>query len=180
MLRDPAIRKLAAEIARRSVLIGRDRHGLLPLSTDQRILVVEQKVKDYNDMDWHSGILYENCLKYCRGAEYLETAYSWDESDRERIFAAAEQADILVVTSYFLRGTLSNRDAISELIRTCGKPVIVVSNTPFEEISIPENAQTVVITFATSPENVKVTAGTLFGTVHPEGSIPVSCGIGSK
>lgn len=58
VLADPAIRTLAQTVARRSVLVARDRAGLLPLPQEKRILVVEQKVKEYNDAAWHSGILY--------------------------------------------------------------------------------------------------------------------------
>lgn len=176
VLRDPALHTLAQQVARSSVLVARDRNNLLPLAPSQRVLVVEQKVKEYNDATWHSGILYEDCLAYSSNVDYLETAYSYDEEDRKRICAAVQDADVVVFTSYFLRGTLSNRDFIAKMIAECGKPVIVVSNTPFEEISVPHNAGSVVITFATSPENIRVTAGTLYGRIHPEGRMPVENG----
>lgn len=57
------MKALAAEIARKSILVARDADKLLPLPTDKKILVVEQKVKEYNDMQWHSGILYEACMR---------------------------------------------------------------------------------------------------------------------
>ena len=44
---------------------------------------------------------------------------------------------------------------------------------PYEEISVPENAKSVIITFATSPDNIEVVAGTLFGEIIPEGVWPV-------
>ena len=56
------------------------------------------------------------------------------------------------------------------------KKVIIVSNTPFEEISVPHNAENVVVTFATSPENIAVTAGVLYGQITPEGRMPVANG----
>lgn len=176
VLNDPAIRTLAQEVARRSVLVARDKAALLPLRPEQNVLVIEQKVKEYNDAAWHSGILYEDCLRYSRNVEYLETAYTYDEEDRIRICAAAEHADVLVFTSYFLRGTLSNREWIERFLAENKKPVVVVSNTPFEEISVPRNAGTVVITFATSPENIRVTAGALYGKITPEGRMPVGNG----
>lgn len=49
----------------------------------------------------------------------------------------------------------------------------MVSNTPYEELTIPKNAENVVVTFATSPENIKVTAGVLFGGIVPEGVWPL-------
>lgn len=108
--------------------------------------------------------------------DYLETAYTYDEEDRRRILAALPGADIIVFTSYFLRGNLSNREFLEQVIAESGKPAVVVSNTPFEEISVPRNAETVIITFATSPENIRVTAGVLFGRITPEGRMPVANG----
>ncbi len=45
-------------------------------------MVIEQKVKEYNDIQWHSGILYEACQSYQEDAAYLETSYTYDETDR--------------------------------------------------------------------------------------------------
>ena len=63
VLEEPSIRELARIAARRSVLIERQEPGVIPIR-GKRVLVVEQKVKEYNDMQWHSGILYEACLAY--------------------------------------------------------------------------------------------------------------------
>ncbi len=176
VIQDKAIVNLAKQAARRSVLVGRDKEGWLPLKKDEKILVVEQKVKAYNSFQWHSGILYENCLKYNPNTVYQETDYTWDEKDQQTVFERADEFDTVVVTNYFIRGKLCNREAIEELIEkasAAGKKVVVVTNTPYEEISIPHNAKCVVITFATSPENIKVTAGALFGEIQPEGVWPV-------
>lgn len=170
---DRAIRRLAKTVARRSVLIGRQEAGALPLKKEEKVLVVEQKVKNYNTMQWHSGILFENCIAYGENTAYLETDYTYDETDRERIRKAAEGFDTIVFTSYFIRGKLSNKEWLEEFISQTDKKVVVVSNTPYEELTIPQNAGNVVVTFATSPENVKVTAGVLFGEITPEGVWPL-------
>lgn len=176
-VRDPAVKALAAEIARKSILVARDADKLLPLPTDKKILVVEQKVKEYNDMQWHSGILYEACMRQSRHVDYQETAYSYDDADKTAIMARARDYDLLVITSYFLRGKLSNREWLEGFLADCKTPAVIVTNTPFEEISIPKNARNVVITFATSPVNVKATAEVLFGKCKAEGKMPVKNGI---
>lgn len=176
-VRDPAVKALAAEIARKSILVARDADKLLPLPTDKKILVVEQKVKEYNDMQWHSGILYEACMRQSRHVDYQETAYSYDDADKTAIMARARDYDLLVITSYFLRGKLSNREWLEGFLADCKTPAVIVTNTPFEEISIPKNARNVVITFATSPANVKATAEVLFGKCEAEGKMPVKNGI---
>jgi len=48
----------------------------------------------------------------------------------------------------------------------------VVTNTPYE-LSIPTAAETVVVTFATSPNNMEITAGTIFGKITPGGKWPL-------
>lgn len=174
------ITELEKTIARRSVLIARCKTDALPLKTSQNILIVEQKVNKHNTMRWHSGILFESCLKYSKNVEYLETDYQYDDTDKERILAkAADKAlDAIIITSYYTRGKLSNREFLERLIESTNIPIIIVSNTPFEEISIPVNANNIIVTFTTAPENIKVVAGVIFGETVPEGVWPLSKKIG--
>lgn len=173
VLNDPAIVSLSKQVAKRSVLVCRDSEKWLPIGQQEKVLVIEQKIKNYNSLQWHSGILFEGCQKYSRHVDYLETAYTWDKQDRETIAREMADYDTLVITNYFLRGKLCNRDAIEEIIAS-GKKVIVITNTPYEEISIPKNAKGVIVTFATSPDNIEIVAGALFGKITPEGVWPVS------
>ena len=86
----------------------------------------------------------EWCVLYNENAAYPETAYSYDDIDQEQI-------------------------RLHPNVR-----VVIVTNTPYEEISIPKNAQYVLVTFATSPENIKAAAAVLFGKMTPEGVWPLS------
>lgn len=175
VIADPAIKKLAKQAARRSVLIAKQNTEGALLDPEEKILVIEQKVKNYNDYQWHSGILYEDCLKYSAYVDYQETDYTYDDADKAAILGRIGDYDTIVFTSYFLRGTLSNKDFIDEVIRKYNnKKIIVVTNTPYKEISIPEHAENVIVTFATSPENIRVTAGVLYGQITPEGQWPLS------
>lgn len=174
VIQDKAIKDLAKIVARRSVLIARQKEGALPLKKDEKILVVEQKVKEYNSLQWHSGILFEDCLQYGDKVAYLETDYSYDETDKAQIEKVAEKYDTIVFTSYFTRNKLSNLSWLEPWVKAHkDKKIVIVSNTPYEELSIPASAENVIITFATSPENVKATAGVLFGEVIPEGVWPL-------
>lgn len=51
---------------------------------------------------------------------------------------------------------------------------MIVTNTPYREISIPANARTVVLTFSTSPESVSVVGDTLYGAAAPQGMWPLT------
>lgn len=176
VLQDEGIRELARQAARRSVLIERDGEGSIPVRGD-RLVVVEQKVKEYNDMQWHSGILHEACQGYRADAAYLETSYSYDDTDRIQIARALNDYDTVIATNYFLRGKAKNKGFWEEQIALHPHTnIIIVTNTPYEEISIPFNAKNVLVTFATSPENIRATAAVLFGEMVPEGVWPLARG----
>ena len=172
IMNDKSIVDLSKQAARRSVLICRDEENNLPLNKEERILFIEQKVADFNTFQWHSGILCELSQKYSGNIDYLETDYTWDQTDLENIERETKYYDTVVITNYYTRGKLCNTKAIEKIIDS-GKKVILVTNTPYEELSIPKNAKCVVITFATSPDNIEAVAGTLYGEIVPEGVWPV-------
>ncbi len=177
ILQAPEILELAQEVARRSTLIAKNEDEILPLDTQKKILIVEQKVREFNTLSWHSGILYEACLAHSRQVDYLETAYTYDDADMQAIMERAQHYETTIITSYFLRGKASNQAFLQKFLETAKTPVVIVTNTPFEEISIPQNAKNVLITFATSPANIKATADVLFGKIKPQGKMPVQNGI---
>jgi beta-N-acetylhexosaminidase len=172
VLKDERIINLSKLVAKKSVLVARDKQKALPLSKEDRVLVIEQINKTPNDMYWHPGILFKNCIKYNKNVEYLETEYTYDENDRSNILNAVKRFDTIVITNFYVRGSLSNNEFISELVKDKSKKIIVVTNTPYK-LSIPDGADNVIITFATSPNNIEVTAGALFGEINAEGEWPV-------
>lgn len=176
VLADQGIRQLARQAARRSILTERDQDRAIPVQGG-RLVVIEQKVKEYNDIQWHSGILYEACQGYREDAAYLETSYTYDETDRRQIQDALDNYDTVIATNYFLRGKGKNKAFWEEQIALHPDTrIIIVTNTPYEEISIPSNAKNVLVTFATSPENIKAAAAVLFGEMVPEGVWPLAGG----
>lgn len=81
---------------------------------------------------------------YDKGADYLETSYSFDAADRQRIADALNTYDVVIATNYFLRGTARNLEFWREQFAMHPKQdFILVTNTPYEEISIPGNARNV-------------------------------------
>ncbi|MDR0455319.1 MAG: hypothetical protein LBH20_01380 [Treponema sp.] len=175
VLRDPGIVALSKNMARRSVLIHQNRD--LPLQKTGKILVIEQINKTSNDFFWHPGILYKNCLKYSAGIDYLETAYTFDDSDRERIAQNIKKYDTVIITNFYIRGKLANNQFIEELLTqnsSASSPkIVVITNTPYP-ISVPRNCPNLIISFATSPDNMEVCAGVLFGAICPEGTWPLA------
>jgi beta-N-acetylhexosaminidase len=173
-IKDPAIINLADRAARCSTLIARDREGVLPLAGRGKTLLIEQVNKCPNDFWWHPGLLLKNCLQYHPELEYLETSYTWDDEDLGNIKRIAPNFDTIIVTNFYTRAKLANNQAITELLlKNTTKRVVVVTNTPYD-LSIPEQAGTILLTLATSPANMAAVAGVLFGKIKPEGEWPVA------
>ncbi len=172
-LNDPDIKTLSKEVGKKSVMVLRDRDGLIALPTDEKILVVEQSGVDrFNDLNMHSGMLYENCLKYNRNVGYIETAFDYDADDKAKIEKAIERYDTVVFTNYFFRGHLANTEYIRDLIKKGNKKVVLVTNTPYP-MTIPDEAGTVVITYSCTKHNIETVGQALFGKVVPQGEWPL-------
>jgi beta-N-acetylhexosaminidase len=172
-IRAPEVALLSKAVARRSILMLKDGQNALPIPGDGRMLVVEQINKTPNDIHWHPGLLYKHCMKYNRGAEYLETEYTYDNDDKEAILANAGDYGTLVFTNFFIRGKLSNNEFLSELIKKYPqKRIVIVVNTPYP-LCIPEGASSVVLTLSTGPDSIEAVAGVLFGAVTAEGEYPI-------
>ena len=174
VVKDPGIIALSKNIARRSVMVHRGKD--LPLGKTAKILLVEQINKTPNDFFWHPGTLYKKCLRYNKNIDYLETAYTFDTSDRERIMGNIENYDTVVLTNFYIRGKLANNEFVEELLSkysSTGKKIVVVTNTPYP-LSVPKNCENLVISYATSPDNLEVCAGVLFGEITAEGTYPIT------
>jgi beta-N-acetylhexosaminidase len=175
IVKEPGIIALSKNIARRSVMVHKGKG--LPLDKTGRMLVVEQINKTPNDFFWHPGILYKNCLAYNENIDYLETAYTFDEEDKERIRGNIENYDTVIITNFYIRGKLANNEFIEELLSKYSlngsKKIVVISNTPYP-LSIPKNCDNLIVSYATSPDNMEVCAGVLFGEISAEGTYPVA------
>jgi beta-N-acetylhexosaminidase len=172
IIADPEIVALSRDVALRSVLIARDRKNWLPLSPDEKALVIEQfDSKKFIDYESMPGMLYYNCLKYNRNLDYLETAYMLDEDDRKRIDARVGAYNTIILTNYTRREVLPHNALVEELVRA-GKKVILITNTPYA-LTIPDCADCVVVTFSHAVRHIEVVAGTLFGATKPLGQWPI-------
>jgi len=144
--------------------------------TDEKILVAEQIVKGPNNIHWHPGMLFKDMMKYNRNVHYLELAFNPDDLDKKNLTERIDEFDTIVVTDYFVRGKVPNNYFAEEVIKLAkekSKKVVVIANTPYAKFSVPDSADTVVLTFATSPDNIEVVAGVLFGKIKPEGVWPI-------
>lgn len=171
--RSEAFCKLAKETAEASLCIYKQKD--LPLSPDDpSTLVIEQKVKHYDLINWHSGQFYERILEHNPKAHYLETDFVYDEADKLNIERLIEEHETIIMTSYFLRGNRKNLPFISELTEKYkDKHFVIVSNTPYETLSIPPAAENVLVTFSMAPETYLNAADVLYGGGRAGGTWPL-------
>ena len=172
---DPGIINLSRLVARKSIMVLKNEKNVLPLPKNGRVLVIEQRQTEVNTIQWHPGMLFKHCLKYNPGATYLEIDFTPDEADINNIRGLVKEFESIVMTSFYYRSSKGNRDIVAEVAGNKSKQVVVIANTPYPN-SIPENAETVLVSFATSPHNMEATAGVLFGEIHAEGEWPVAYG----
>lgn len=165
--------QVADIIAKKSILIAREEENVFPLSKDSKVLVIEQNKMGADTFSWHSGILYENCVRIGADVDYLEIDYIMDKEDIRNIKQRFDKYKTIVITNYYNRAKLSNKKQIETIFSDYKGELIVVTNTPFQELSIPDNARNVLITFANAPRNVAHTAKMLFGDEVPEGEWPL-------
>lgn len=161
---DPRVLAVARDAGRRCVAVLRDRAGLLPLSPARRILLVEQVNPlhlSHNSQACHPGLLWEKMWPHCPDVAMVETSMAFDGSDRERVLARLDEAEVLVVTNYYYRRADSGTDFVSELLAT-GKPMVVVTNNPYK-LTVDPKADTVIVTYGVGPESLAAVAATLFG-----------------
>jgi beta-N-acetylhexosaminidase len=172
-IHDPEIINLSRLVAKKSVMIYKNEDLVLPLPKSGNLLIIEQRRTEVNTIQWHPGILFKHCMQYNLDATYLEIDFTPDETDLASIRELAAKFDTIVITSFYYRSSRGDMDIVSELVGDQSKKVIVIANTPYAN-SIPDGANTVVISFATSPHNMEATAGVLFGAIQAEGEWPVA------
>jgi beta-N-acetylhexosaminidase len=172
---DPAMAEIETEAARKTITLMRDEAGLLPLTADKKVMLVEQTsdlALYVNDLSCHPAMFWEEMLKQSPANVMMtEADANPTEQDLQRVRDRLDQAELLVMTNNYYRGQLSGPYTafIREIIKS-GKAVIVVSNTPYE-MTAPEDFPTVICTYGNTPAALRETAKMLFGKVRPEGRI---------
>lgn len=174
-VRSAFVNDTAKEAADRSTLLQRDRDGLLPLSPDKKILLIEQVFPTQdrsNNVYSHPGLLWEELSRYSDQIGCVEIPNTPTEHDYDRVRRRIAEADIIISTNYYYHKTGS---AISDFIREVAaqKPVIVVSNTPYA-FGAPEDFGTVITNFNPGGrECMSAVARVLFGKLTPTAKLDV-------
>lgn len=167
LFNDPGIIETAKEAAARTTVLLRDRAGLIPLPSDRRILLVEQIHHFHrfiNNAYAHPGMLWQELRALMPNVATVAVTEKMGERDRAAVRARLAEADVIVTTSYYNYRSHAIMLPMLEELRATGKPMVVVSNTPYEAFGVPAWADTALVNFCMSGrENVRVVAEILAG-----------------
>ena len=147
-----------ARIAARSITVLRE--SALPLREGQNVLVT----------GW--GVSTTATLAAALDATRLYTGSPSDAVIQQAV-AAAQQADITVVTTYNAWGDTTQQKLVKALLAT-GKPIVVAAvGGPYDIAYFPE-ATTYVCAYGYQPPSLAALADVLLGRTRPQGHLPVT------
>ncbi len=168
VIRSPESGTIEARAARKAVSILRNEAGLLPLSGDERVLLVEQIAPPHlraNDAWAHPGIFWEQFLEFTDRVGLLEILVDPADEDRLKARELVRHFDVVVMTHYTARDVRGAADLIGEILAT-GKPVVVVANSPLPK-DTPQEWPTVLVTHGVMPPLLRVAARRIYGIDSP-------------
>ncbi|MBD3240668.1 MAG: hypothetical protein GF331_08805 [Chitinivibrionales bacterium] len=166
---------LARTAAERGMVVLRDRDGLLPLSTDSKVLVIEQITPlefTPNDVHCNSHVLNEAMLEHSRAVINATSEFQATDREAELLLDVAGEADVVVVTNFYWRIRPQNNAELVARLCAAGKKVVVLTNTPYA-VGAPEAAGTVVCLFGAVPESLRAGARLLYGKAAAKGTVPI-------
>jgi beta-N-acetylhexosaminidase len=170
---DPAVLAVEREAAERATLV-RNRGGLLPIGPDRRVLLVEQVHPTHeliNNQGCHPSIFWEQLLEINAACMSVEID-GMSDVNRLRVLRRLDEADVVVMTNWVARRSDKDLTPFVREIVAAGKPVVVVTNSPFQ-FGSPDELDTVVNIFCTNPESLRAAAEIIYGRREAAGVLPV-------
>lgn len=176
-IRDPEVVSVCRRTFEQAAIVTRDREGLIPLSKDAKVLVVEQYIPLYhekcNDRHYHPAMFGGYMRQYGDEANIisLETHTPATADDAKLVAARLKGVEVVVFSNLFWRGSGSNRALIREAVKA-GKKVIVTTNDLYDSYFLP-TAGTIVCTFGAVPVGLETAVKLVYGLIEPRGQWPL-------
>jgi beta-N-acetylhexosaminidase len=176
---DPLIAGVAKEAAEKSVLLLRDDQKTLPLSPGRKVLLIEQIHHFHsfiNNMYAHPGLLWEEMRKRSDNVVLVLINETITETDKAAVHDRLRDGDydVIVATSYYNYRSHATMTGFLPELQQYRKPIVLVSNTPYEAFGVPAGFPAGIVTFCPSGrENMSVIADTLYGRHVPHAKLDV-------
>jgi beta-N-acetylhexosaminidase len=175
-INDQFVINTAIEAAEKSVILLRDEQHLLPLNSKQNILLIEQIFPTHqmaNNMACHPGMLWEEMLKESPNVGSVEVPNLPTKHDWDRVLRRLPEADIIVTTNYYYHKAAAAMTDLVREIHKCGKPVVVIANSPYESAAPADFPIVVSIFTAGGRENLRAAVQVMYGKLIPTATLPV-------
>jgi beta-N-acetylhexosaminidase len=178
---DSAHLAVAALAAQRSITLAKDSLSLVPLARGtpaRRVISITIATRT----DLPAGATFNAELRRALGTVRVETVNPDDPSTNfDRLFAAADSADIAIVSSYLSTGTnVSNPNApepvaqfIRSLIQRHPQTIVVAFGNPYLLQQVP-SASTYLVGWGGFPVSQTAAARALIGSAPITGRLPIS------
>jgi beta-N-acetylhexosaminidase len=168
VIRRPEFHKLSRQAAKECMSVVRDEQKILPVSRNAKIFVTTQHNWPYYNKasdTWHHSHMLPEFFRQLAADPLLiddyETELKTTEQDELKCLEKAAQADVIVAETFHVRSSANNAVFIKKLL-DLGKPLVLVSNYPYEWISLPE-AKTLILTFSCMPRSMELVAEVVYG-----------------
>lgn len=166
-------RRLAAELARRSITLVRD-GGVLPLPREGTVLAVMPRPEDLTPADTSSTVppsLASSLRRHHPDVVEIVTSHRPTSSDVAGVVAAARDADVVVMGT--LHAGDEQADMVASLLSTERAVVTVAMRTPFDLARYPE-ASTHLCTYSILEPSMQALADVIFGAAEAPGRLPAA------
>jgi beta-N-acetylhexosaminidase len=180
--KDRDVVKLCRTVAQKSAIVIRDKDNLLPVAKNAEILLVDQRVPDsHTGMNFlfHKLSFCEYMYRHSMNINAFDTEFFATSEDTPHglsetslVLRLAEKADIVVAVNHYWRIATKNNYELVRKVLAAGKKLILVTNSPYQ-FAIPPEAGTVICTFSSSPESMRIAADIIFGKAKPGGTWPL-------
>jgi beta-N-acetylhexosaminidase len=173
---------LSWDVAKRALIVMRDPGGMLPLTKEKRILIIEQRIPYEfvgKDPYMHTHMFCEAMVPHSANAILVDTDFAATEEEVEECLQLAGQAELVVMTNYYARIVKAgNNRFLAKKLKEAGHKVVVVTNYPYAEGTTPE-ADVAVCNFSGTPDSIRAAADLLFGTIKPSPKtrLPLKLGV---
>lgn len=171
------IRRLAIEIAERSVTVLEDGDGLLPLSHYRAPLLILFVPPGFSsDIE----VLERAFKKRLTGTSSVVVGPEPSSRQTKEVLAHAADADFLLIgTFHWSRSRYKRQVALVERLLNRGPPAVLVSlMNPFDQSHF--EASTRIATYGITPSSMHALAKVLLGQIRPRGLLPVQISSPSK
>jgi beta-N-acetylhexosaminidase len=173
---------LSWDVAKKALIVMRDRGGLLPLKKEKRILIIEQRIPYEfvgKDPYMHTHMFCEGMVAHSANAILVDTDFAATEEEIEECLQLAGQAELVVMTNYYARIVKSgNNRLLAKKLKEAGHKVVVVTNYPYVDGTTAE-ADAVVCNFSGTPDSIRAAVDLLFGKIKPSPrtKLPITLGV---